>query len=125
MNAISPYDFSYDDAIGTVLLDVKSTSGEFDRTIHVSLNELIQMAQENQRFDIYHVYNVSETSGRLKIAENVGDFARGILQALRSLPAGILADGVSFQSRLLRFGAETHLEYPDEEGGEDVFPIDQ
>lgn len=111
INAINPYDFwiNYDGTART-LVDVKSTQGEFERTLHISLSELQQMSTGVERYDIFRVFGMSESTAQLRIAENVGDFARHILQVFRNLPEGILADSISFSPTLLPFGPTIHLE---------------
>jgi hypothetical protein len=114
-NAVAPYDFSFTSVAGRILVDVKSTTGDFDRMIHVSLNELVQMSQPDIRYDIYRVYEASESSAKLRIAENVGDFGRGIIEVLKNFPEDVLADGISFPPRKLNFGQEVVVAFPEEE----------
>jgi hypothetical protein len=114
-NAISPYDFWINhDGTTRVLVDVKSTQGEFERTLHISLSELQQMSTGTQRYDIYRVFGIEEDTAQIRIAENVGDFARQVLAVLQDLPQGIIADSISVSPTLLSFGPAFTLEITDE-----------
>lgn len=114
INAISPFDFEYTDQSGNkILLDVKSTGGDFERTIHISLNELLQMADPSIRYDLYRIYDLNESSAKLRIAEDIGNFAREVITALGTLPNGVIADGVSVKPTTLNFGNQIIVEFPD------------
>ncbi|WP_129626095.1 DUF3883 domain-containing protein [Candidatus Oscillochloris fontis] len=104
VDAISPFDFWYSiDGKERILVDAKTTSGIFDNPIHVSLSELRRAAIKLERYDIYRVYNASETTGfgLLVILEDIGEFAASILQTLNTLPAGVSSDGISFKPSLV------------------------
>ena len=111
-NAVSPYDFRATDARGTeTYIDVKATGGEFERTIHISLAELDEIAARD-RYEIYRVYGMTEAVARLRVASDLKPFARAVLAILDRLQAGVLADGVSVKPEVLRFGAEITLRLP-------------
>jgi hypothetical protein len=110
-NAVAPYDFIITQLDGSeVAVDVKSTSGEFERSVHISGAELIEMTG-GRRYDIYRVFGVSETSGTMRITENVGAFAATILKGINT-PAGVTVDSVSVDITALPFGAVIQLEVP-------------
>jgi len=112
-NAIAPYDFKVRVKGGAeILADVKSTEGDFDRPLHVSLNELKQMALGTLRYDLYRVYELSDVSAQLRIVEDVGDFGKAVLDSLKNLPKGVVPDGFSFPPRLLRFNRAIPLKPP-------------
>ena len=114
-NAISPYDFAIEELDGTTtLVDVKSTRGNFDNRIHISYNELLQM-QDASRYDLYRVFEMSEDSAQLRIAQNVKAFAEKIVEILQQLPFGIHSDGVSFQPTELDFGDPKEIALLEEE----------
>ena len=114
-NAISPFDFWVNrDGTTRVLVDVKSTQGEFERMLHVSLSELQKMSTGTERYDIYRVFGIEESTAQMRIAENVGDFARQVLAVLHDLPQGIVADSISFSPTQLSFGTTFTLEIADE-----------
>jgi hypothetical protein len=119
-NAISPYDFWIDHVgTGKTFVDVKSTQGEFERTLHVSYNELLQMRAGTERYDIYRVYDINESSAQLRITEGVREFAAGILEILERLPAGISSDSISFSPAALPFGTPIALEMAEQQEEED------
>ena len=110
-NAVAPFDFVIILNDGTeIAIDVKSTSGEFERSIHISCAELIEMTGA-RRYDIYRVYGVSEESGTLRISENIGAFAQTILQGI-NMPRGVTVDSVSVDIAAMPFGGEIRLEAP-------------
>lgn len=110
-NAVAPYDFLIARLDGTeVAVDVKSTSGEFERSIHISTAELTEMTGARQ-YDIYRVFGVSENIGIMRITENIGAFAAEILQGIH-VPQGVSVDSVSVDIAGLPFGAEIRLEIP-------------
>lgn len=125
-NAIAPYDFRIwlndEEESPAILLDAKSTEGEFDRTIHISLSELRTMAIADERYDIYRVYEIGETTAKLRVAQDMRLFAAGILSVLKALPEGILADGISVKPDLLPFQDTIIIEL-DDEPEEDIFQL--
>ena len=106
-NAISPYDFyiiNYNDE--RINLDVKSTNGEFDRRFHISYGELKRIFSGPERYDIYRVYELNTANAKLRIATDIRSFASGILEILKGLPEGVVPDGVSVDTSLLKFEPE-------------------
>lgn len=89
-----------------IAIDVKSTSGEFDRPLHASCAELIEMTG-SRRYDIYRVYELTETSAR--ISESVGQVASSILEHFHRLPTGVQVDSVSVSVAALKFGTDIRL----------------
>jgi hypothetical protein len=87
-----------------ILIDVKSTQGEFERTLHISLSELLRMKEGPERYDIYRVFDIKEETAQLRIAENVGEWANNIIQAFEGLPSEITVDSISCYPRILHFG---------------------
>lgn len=103
-DAISPYDFWLSmDGQNHILIDVKSTNGDFDRAFRISLAELRRMAGGPERYDLYRVFAVNEAGASLRVAEDTGAFADAILATLAQLPEGVLADGVTVAPALLAF----------------------
>lgn len=123
-NAVAPYDFSLmDEGTTKRRVDAKSTSGNFHNPLHVSLAELMEMAYGGLPYDLYRLYEVSDISGRLRVAENVGEFAANVLEKFRTLPPGITVDGISINPAVLAFGDETFIDLSvsDGNGDEEVF----
>ena len=104
-NAVSPYDFRIVDESGEVSkIDVKSTSGPFDNTFHISIAELVEAAQAPERYDLYRVYELNPEGGKLRIARNIREFARSILDVL-----SLSAERALRQLLGLRVGTRTGL----------------
>lgn len=101
-NAVSPYDFEIDSPIGVILVDVKTTEGEFANPLHISFNELLQM-REATNYDLYRVYEVIDGIAKLRIAHSLRVFAEGILTILEQLPNGVRPDSVSVSPEVLQF----------------------
>jgi hypothetical protein len=117
-NAVSPYDFVRIQLGGERrLLDVKATSGEFTRPIHISFNELLQMKAGPERYDLYRIYDMGEETAKLRIAEGLEGFASRILDVIGALPSEITIDGISVPPSILNFESEMEIQLvpePDE-----------
>lgn len=110
INPIYPYDFELITRHGQkTLLDVKSTEGEFRSVFFISINELRQMAH-CESYDLYRVYELEETTAKLRIARNMKPFAKAILDILEKLPDGVTSTGISVSPEMLAFGNEMQLE---------------
>jgi hypothetical protein len=124
-NAISPFDFRIqpeENEVSTrVLVDVKSTSGPFDRTIHISLNELRVMAGAPERYDLYRVFEITDDTAQLRIASDMKAFAQQVLDVLDNLPFGALADGISLNPAELPFEEAITIEL--NEDSDDEFQL--
>lgn len=114
-NAVAPYDFKIKEKGVDVLLDVKATMGDFARNIHISMNELRQMANGAERYDLWRVYEINETVAKARIANEMRTFAKTVLGALKQLPQGVTPDGFSVDPGTLPFGQEIQITGPEEE----------
>jgi len=112
-NAVSPYDFWYEQGGRKFLLDVKATSGGFERSIHISLPELQTMQDSGEPYHVYRVYEVEDGKAKLRISVEMRTIAKAILKILLSLPNGVSSDGVSVSPLILDCGAEIALAMPD------------
>ena len=108
-NAVSPYDFWYEEQGRRSFLDVKATSGDFERNIHVSLPELQVMRDATESYYIYRVYGIGEATAKLRISQEMRAVADSILKILLALPEGVSSDGVSISPSSLKFGSEIAL----------------
>jgi hypothetical protein len=110
-NAGSAFDFWIRRDGERVLLDAKSTETDFDNTVHVSLGELRQMSNGVERYDIYRVFEMNDATAKLRVAEDVRDWASAIIDVLDELPEGVIADNISVPPSTLHFGPtmEVHL----------------
>lgn len=114
-NAIAPNDFSVDiDGKNFFLIDVKSTAGDFDCPIHISASELYAMQGDQQRYDLYRVYEMGESRATLRVAKDLGSFAKEILKYLAALPTGVTADSVSVKCSIFHFDDPIEITLPDE-----------
>lgn len=113
-NAVQPYDFHYDlPTGGRVELDVKATKHGFGTAIHISLNELREMAHTSNRYDICRVFQLRENEAEMRICEDMGAWARELLGKL-ALPDGITPDGFSVKPAILPFGPVLKIVLPSE-----------
>jgi hypothetical protein len=102
-NAVSPYDFRVRIDGETVLIEVKATENAFQTPVHVSYNELLQMRDPSERYDLYRVYEISGPIAQVRVAENLREFAINVLDVLERLPEGIRSDSVSVSPEVLPF----------------------
>ena len=96
------YDFATIEKTGKCHICVKSTEGSFDTPIHISYNELLQM-REAKSYDLYRVYEVGDTSAKLRIARGMRAFAEATLTSLEQLPNGVSSGSVSVSPDILDF----------------------
>ena len=93
-NAISPWDFEVVELDGTtVRVEVKSTSGGFDRAIHISHSEVLAAAEtRGPRTDLYRVSALSEDGGWLRVSRDIAVLCRTVAASVTALGAGITPD---------------------------------
>jgi len=96
---LNPWDFEVTEASGTkVRIEVKATSGPFDRKFHISQAEVIAAADPNApRTDLYRVFELTDGGGRMCISAGIAPIADGILKAASALGAGIEPDGYTIE----------------------------
>jgi hypothetical protein len=118
INAVSPFDFwiSHQDEVRR-LVDAKSTGGRFTNPIHMSLSELRTAVEGDVPYDIYRLYEVTDSSARVRIAENIGPALREVHTKLMSLPLGVSVDAISVHPDQLPFSDEEILIRVSEFGG--------
>lgn len=103
-NAVAPYDFRVVEQADAVrLIDAKSTVGGFGNPIHLSLTELMVAVEGGMPYDICRLYEVTERSGKMRIARDIGPGLRHILTTLQALPPGVSADSISLRPEMLNF----------------------
>lgn len=117
-NAISPWDFDLGHTVGEIRVEVKSTGGAHGAPFHISMAELLT-ASEPPRYDLYRVCGLGPDGGRLRIAENIGEFARMVLATLSDLPAGVRPDAFTVDPALLTWSAPIHLDWLEVDEGDD------
>ncbi len=116
-NAVAPYDFQVKSSDTTERIDVKSTSGSFERDIHVSLSELQEMASGDGPYRIYRVYQLNDEGGQMRVSEDMRRRAQEILDSFRALPEGVAVDNLSIDPTRIPFGEPITIAVPPEEEG--------
>lgn len=95
-NAINPWDFEVTELSGEkVRVEVKSTTGAFERPVHISQAEILAAAASSVRTDLYRVYALSDEAAWLQISGGIQAFAARVANAATGLPAGVVPDGYS------------------------------
>ena len=116
VNAIAPYDFTITHLDSSVLLvDAKSTTGNFAMPLHISMAEIETMATSAHEYAICRIYNITENSGELRIANNMRFYAKELKQAFENLPFGARVDSISCDPTKLDFGETETLFFYDED----------
>lgn len=113
-NAICPFDFEIQTAAGAVRVEVKATTNAHGTAFHISMAE-IAAAAEAGRYDLYRVSGLGTEGGTLRICEDIGDFARGLLTALAALPPGVRPDGFTVSPDIFEWSPSIDLGWPDDE----------
>lgn len=111
-NARAPYDFLLRPAGKQTMVDVKSTSKDFDIPFHLSINEVRQAASALDEYRIYRVYDLNGLP-KLRISDDIRVFATGLMLLIKAMPPGVIADGFTLKPSLLAaeicFGPEISL----------------
>lgn len=116
-NAVAPYDFraTFAGKSKPTAIEVKSTTGEFDRNVHISMNELLAMASEDD-YRLFRVYKMSDDdTAKMRVATDVRDMAVSLLTAFEQLPNDVTVDGVTLKPGLLKFSDEIVISLAEEE----------
>lgn len=118
-DATSTYDFDARTGATEIRVDAKSTTGEFERDIHLSLSQLKFMAEEGKEFWLCRVYEIKGNSAKMRVKRGLGDFAQAVLAPFANLPAGVQVDSVAVEPAVLAFLPEITLHLPEEPAGEE------
>jgi len=115
-NAVSPFDFTIVRHNGERrVIDAKTTAGPFETPIHVSLGELMEMAEGEAEYDIYRLYEAASNFARVRVAESMRDFATAVLQEMESIREGVRVDSVSIEPQALSFSKEFVIDLSDDD----------
>ena len=115
-NAVAPYDFELEMTSGARrLVDAKSTSGDFDNPLHMSLGEMAIAVNGGKPYDIARFYSVREGWGKFRIASDIASKLRPILAALELLPKGVSPDSLSFDASYFDFESREFVVELDDE----------
>ena len=112
-NAIAPHDFRVERNGHWENLEIKTTTGTFDREYHLPRSEIQDMAYGGAPYRIGRVYDVTASGAKMRVSEDLRAFGQSILDALLSLPAGVALDGVAIAPDGAVFDPETVLVAPD------------
>lgn len=112
-NAIAPYDFEFCRGGTWFMVEVKATSGAFERPFHMSAAEL-EFAANSASYMIARVAEVDSAAGTglLYMASEGSALAAAILGASSGLPVGVKIDGVTIPPTLLQFVSYGRVEIP-------------
>ena len=114
-NTLTPCDFEAYCANGNRhRFQAKSTRGPFERTIHLSLAQIV-MAAAGIPYRIIRVFELEDFNGKIRVSEDIGPLARTLV-ALEDVhtPSGVRADAFSVATDSLVWGDEVSIEWPDE-----------
>ena len=112
-NAAAPFDFMVQTSSGRkVKIDAKSTSGPFERTIHISAAEIAEAAESHERYDLYRVFEITEDDAKLRTTKDIMGFAVEVIDSLEHLPAGIRPDSFSVATSCFEWGPVVSIERP-------------
>ena len=112
INAISPYDFQIRRTDSWKKLEIKTTSGDFNREFYVSRNELLEMAREKEDYFIGRVYQASQQGAKLRYSQRLRAYGQSILDAFSDLPPGVTPNGVTIHPDEAMFGEEIDITAP-------------
>jgi hypothetical protein len=113
-NAIAPFDFLITAADGVPThVDVKSTSGGFERPLHISFAEVAEMAHTEIAYRIFRVFGISAGGATLRVSEPLQEFAADLMSRFHCMPDGIVIDSISASPARLSFGPPVDLSIPD------------
>lgn len=114
-NAISPFDFllSYTDG-SERCVDAKSTAGPFSNPIHLSLAEIHHAMRPGVRYHLCRLFNVKASGATFRVARNIQAQLGPVIDSIKTLPAGVKVDSLSFDPSFFNFEPlETVIEYDD------------
>ena len=114
-NAIAPYDFRVRCDGTWEKLEIKTTSGSFDRDYHLPLSELRDMAHGGETYRIGRVYEATPNGAKLRISKDLQELGQTILEACFKFPPGIALDGVTIAPDDATFGPEIFLPLPNDD----------
>ncbi|AET65211.1 tetratricopeptide repeat protein [Methanothrix harundinacea] len=110
-HATSPFDFYViNDNLDVILIDIKSTNNHFNNKFYLSSNELEQIASSEYEYRIYRIYEMSDSTAKLRISEDIRDFIKSVFELLNRLPEGVRPENISISPSVLTFQSEIIIE---------------
>lgn len=116
-NAVSPWDFEVIEASGEVVrIEVKSTTGPFERPFHLSQSEALTAGDTSSpRTDLYRIYGLSTDGANLRIARDVKSTCERLATAASALPRGFVPDSYTVQVDAIgNWGESQKIEFSEE-----------
>lgn len=114
-NAVEPFDFEVQPLLGAIeAVDVKTTSGGFEKSIHLSIAELLECAGSMRPYRIYRVFDL-ESAPRMRRSIDLRGWAQGLRGALGGLPAGVSPEGFAIDPASLGWEQE-EVRLPGDDG---------
>ena len=110
-NAVNPYDFRLERSGQPVLVEVKTTTGRFDRRFHISMSELRAAALSAGPYVIYRICELAADGAVLRRSEDIRGYAGDLLARLGSLPAAVTVDSLSMNPSALKWGPAENLKF--------------
>lgn len=94
-NAVNPWDFEVRLPSGELVrIEVKTTSGPFERAFHISQAEIECAADPAApRTDLYRIFDLKDGVAQVRVIQDIRAFAAGILAVTNALGTGIEPDG--------------------------------
>lgn len=114
-NAASPFDFELVEADGTqVRVEVKTTVSSQPRPFYISLAE-VTTASGDGRHDIYRLRKLSDEGAELRQSQGIGAWARNLLTACQTMPAGVTPQNFLVDEASFDWSAPVAVTAPDED----------
>lgn len=110
VNGAHPYDFvviAIDET--EIRLDVKSTTGPFSRSFHMSGAEVREAATSQVPYEIWRVYELADDGGaKMRRSADIRDFARTVSAV--TLPVGVSSDAYTIEPSVMTWQNEVVLD---------------
>lgn len=107
-NPIQAYDFVVN---STTYIDVKSTFGVFNKTLHISINELLHMAYHPD-YRIFRVHDINGENATITMTTPLQLFANNILGSIKHIPQGVRPDSFSVDPAQLPIASKINIHMP-------------
>jgi len=110
---LSAHDFEVIDTQGVLhYIEVKTTNGEFNRRIHVSYHELLEMIKPTIRYQIYRVEDIFGEQPYYCKIDGLNEFALEMVRLFEQFPAGVKPDSISLAPEVLIPKSTIRIRFP-------------
>lgn len=112
-HARAPYDFKVNNPgwnpnLTEAFIDVKTTSGLFERDFHASLAEL-RFAASSDNYKIARIYECHEQQPKFKLLDGLASIANEVLTQIQQFPKSITPDSFRISPTILNVEIESDL----------------